>query len=656
MSDRILETTASAIKNHEQLIGTAQKNIVNANDPNYIRQNANLILDPQVGAKIESIDLVVNEMLLKAEYQKNFEHSNLILQNSYLERIIDLFGTPKLYHDRNKGVNLSPNLSGALQSFFNSLNDLQLSSNDSPDMANAVDATKNVAEKVSKLAENLQKLRQEVDGQIAESVNELNEHLKTLKSLSDKLPLLKDNDAQYNDAKTKIVNEIREVSKIVDVKQHYDTQSSLILETGNGVTLIRSDIEYNVKFDHTNNLENYLDKDFEFPALSVVNTNIASDDPQYRTDIVTSGVPDKIVHHLKGGELLALFELRDQLIPGIVKNLDQFTDNFVNEANDVYADAVPSTGFQSMLSAETFKENDKIYVNDGKFKIAFLDPNTSEVIQNSGSALSMLEFDLGSLKKNDQVTAKELIEAINQKFNTNPYSNYKITAKLVDADGKAVASGQKGYLRLKANNASFNFAIVDESTNLNTDQKAFNESNSSGKLKGINQFFGFNKLFTHVTGQFYDAESGANSAMSVKVSENVINENKLATAKLSVTSNTKYEVGKNNKDTLKGLLQLKSKKLEFIGAGKATKFTDTLSHFANNILLTLNNKNHSTVQKLGISKIELDGISEQIASQSGVNTDEELLNITQYERIYLSTLKVFQAFDEYWRQFLNQVN
>ena len=72
--------------------------------------------------------------------------------------------------------------------------------------------------------------------------------------------------------------------------------------------------------------------------------------------------------------------------------------------------------------------------------------------------------------------------------------------------------------------------------------------------------------------------------MSVKVSENVINENKLATAKLGVTSNTKYEVGKNNKDTLKGLLQLKSKKLEFIGAGKATKFTDTLSHFANNIL------------------------------------------------------------------------
>ncbi len=61
MSDRILEITASAIKNHEQLIGTAQKNIVNANDPNYIRQNANLISDPQVGAKIESIDLVVNE-------------------------------------------------------------------------------------------------------------------------------------------------------------------------------------------------------------------------------------------------------------------------------------------------------------------------------------------------------------------------------------------------------------------------------------------------------------------------------------------------------------------------------------------------------------------------------------------------------------------
>ena len=242
----VLYTTASAAKNHEQLIETAQKNIVNANNLNYLRQDAKLVSDPRIGAEIQGIDLIVNKILLEAQYQKTSEHSSLSLENHYLEKIIDLFGTPKLYRDGSKDVNLSPNLAGALQTFFNSLNTLQLSSNDSPDMQNAVRTTKNIAENVSKLAKDLQKLRQEVDKQIEESVDELNKHLKALKSLSDKLPLLKDNDTQYNDAKTKVINEIRDISKIIGIKEHYDKHGSLVLETEDHTILIGNDIEFNL--------------------------------------------------------------------------------------------------------------------------------------------------------------------------------------------------------------------------------------------------------------------------------------------------------------------------------------------------------------------------------------------------------------------------
>ena len=651
---KVLYTTESATKNHERLIETAQKNIVNANDPNYIRQDAKLISDPQVGAKIESVDLIVNEMLLKTQYQKASEHSNLELESSYLQKIIDFFGTPKLYRDDTKEVSLTPNLSGALQAFFNSLNDLQISSNDSASMGNSVNAVKNAAEKTSGLAENLQKLRQEVDGQIAESVNELNQHLDSLRSLSDKLPLLKDNDAAYNDAKAKMINGIREVSEIIDVRYRYDEHGSLVLETGNSAPLIKDGIEYKVKFSRTDNLENYLDRSFEFPALSVGGT--ADDEPQYRTDIVTSGTPENIVHHLKGGKLQALFNLRDKLIPDIVGSLDQFTVNLTTKANDIYADAVPETGFQSITSTETFKDDDELYIN-GKFKIAFLDPETGKVITHNGQPLPMLKFAWESKDKilPFHLTFKNLIQEINEKFNNPLYLSYKITAELVDANGNAVQSGKKGYLRLKADNANFNFAIVDEGTNFNASNKGFDESEKSGKLKGINQFFGFSKqLFTYATERFYDARSGANSAISLKVSDNIVNENRLATAKVRTIDDTNYGIG--NKDLLKDLLQLKNEKFEFAGTDETPKSVTTLSHFGNNVVLALNSKNSSVSGKLEVSKVELDSISEQIASQSGVNTDEELLNITRYERTYLSTLKVFQTFNEYWRQFLNQVN
>ena len=651
---KVLYTTESATKNHERLIETAQKNIVNANDPNYIRQDAKLISDPQVGAKIESVDLIVNEMLLKTQYQKASEHSSLELESSYLQKIIDFFGTPKLYRDDTKEVSLTPNLSGALQAFFNSLNDLQISNNDSASMGNSINAVKNAAEKISGLAESLQKLRQEVDGQIAESVNELNQHLDSLRSLSDKLPLLKDNDAAYNDAKAKMINGIREVSEVIDIMYRYDEHGSLVLETGNSAPLIKDGIEYKVKFSRTDNLEKYLNRSFEFPALS----NTADSEPQYRTDIVTSGTPEMIVHHLKGGKLQALFNLRDKLIPDIVGNLDQFTASLTTKVNDIYANAVPETGFQSITSTRTLKMNDKIYVNDGKFKIAFLDPETGKVITHDGQPLPMLEFDLRSFKrKKEYIKAKKIVDKINEKFSSSPYSNYKITAELVNAEGNIAGPNEEGYLRLRADNANFNFAIVDKGTNFNVDKTDFDNSERSGKLKGINQFFGFSKqLFTYATERFYDAESGANSAISLKVSDNIVNENRLDTAKTRVVSDTDYEIGKNNKDVLKDLLQLKSEKFEFAGTDETPKSTTTLLHFGNNVVLALNSKNSSVSGKLEVSKVELDSISEQIASQSGVNTDEELLNITRYERTYLSTLKVFQTFNEYWRQFLNQVN
>lgn len=648
--DKVLYTTASATNNHEKLIEVAQKNIVNANNPNYIKQRANLVSDPQVGAEIESISLAINEMLLKSQYQKTSEHSSFELEKHYTEKIIDLFGIPKLYPGGGKGVTLSPNLSGALQTFFNSLNKLQLESNDSPDMTNAVSTVKNMAERVSQLAENLQKLRQEADGRIAESVNELNGHLKILKSLNDKLPLLKDNDVQYNDAKTKIINEMREISKIIDIKQRYDSHGGLVLESGkNAALLIKDGMEFKLQFEHINNLENYLDENFKFPALSVVNADAPNNKPQYGMDIVTSGTTDKIKHYLKGGKLEALFNLRDKLIPDTIKSLDQFATNLATKVNDVYANAVPETGFQSITSTQELGDDEGIYANNGKFKIAFFDPKTGEAMKKQdGSTLPILEFDLKEIKKwmmmsYDYFTPSMLKSGIESKF-IDDYSSYGITVELVDASGNTVADGQKGHLRLKANNENFNFAIIDEGTNLNLNKADLDKSEKNGKFKGINQFFGFNKVFTN-----------DNSAMSLKVSSDIIKNNKLDTAKVTVGSSDNYSIGKNNKDILKDLLNLQKKDLEFAGTSEMLKSKTTLSNFGNNLLIALNSKHHSITEKLATNKIELDAINEQIASQSGVNADEELLNIVQYEKAYLSTLKVLQTFNEYWKQFLNQV-
>ena len=119
---KILETTATAIKNQERLIGLAQQNIVNANDPNYIKQKANLVSNPQVGAEIISIDLEMNEGLLKDQYSKNSEyHSSLLTQKS-LQKVTD-----SVYSLKLEGKN---SVAGALNDVFGNVNELRLESND----------------------------------------------------------------------------------------------------------------------------------------------------------------------------------------------------------------------------------------------------------------------------------------------------------------------------------------------------------------------------------------------------------------------------------------------------------------------------------------------------------------------------------------------
>ena len=616
---KILETTATAIKNQERLIGLAQQNIVNANDPNYIKQKANLVSNPQVGAEIISIDLEMNEGLLKDQYSKNSEyHSSLLTQKS-LQKVTD-----SVYSLKLEGKN---SVAGALNDVFGNVNELRLESNDSNKMNEVVSSIENFAKKVSKQSEQLQTLRQEQDKQISKSVDKLNGHIVAARNLSEKLPLLKGDgiqgsDTKYNDAKTKLFNEVREISKLIDVNQYFNKDGELVLETKFGIPLIKGDIKYKVEFSHTDGLDNYLNKDFVFPALSVIDEGIQDDSPAYRNDLITSAVTDEIVHNLRGGELQARFELRDKIIPDVINRLDIYTDTVVKEMNAVYADATPESGFQSVASNNQLKNTDAISVN-GKFKIALFNPNNGSSIKDSAGNLQTIEVDLSGIS-----ILQNLIDKINGASSSD---GHKVTATLDSA----------GHLELKSNETNINFAIINESSE-------FGANNV-----GINQFFGFNNIFTHEDKKFYDEKSSANSAISLKVLDSITKDSEIYTAKVRFDGKD-YSIGKNNKETLEELVKIQNREFNFKGTNSISKSTSTFLNYANGIVDVLNIKHQAVEKQTERNKIELEAIDEQIASKSGVNTDQELLHITQLDRMHKYVLKTFQIMEEYWKTLLAQ--
>jgi flagellar hook-associated protein 1 FlgK len=616
-----METTASAIRNHERQIGVAQQNIVNANDANYIKQEVNLVSNPQVGAEIKSIDLAMSEGLLKEQYNKNSAFHSSRVSKELLQQVIEDVYSLKLDGKNSITVNLN--------GIFGNIKELELASNHSNKMNDAVSSMEKFAENVFQQSEKLQKFRQEQDEQIFKSVEKLNGHIVTARNLSQTLPLLKgDNsrgsDVKYNDAKNKLFNEIREISKLIDVNQYFDKDGELVLETKLGIPLIKGYIKYKVEFTHTDGLDNYLRKDFVFPALSVVDEDIHDNSPQFRNDLVTSGVIDEITHHLKGGELQARFELRDKIIPDIINRLDIYTDTLVREMNAVYADATPEFGFQSVTSNKKSISSDPITVS-GKFRIGLFNTDNGSSIKNAAGNPETIEIDLSS----GISTLQNLIDKINSASSSGGYS---VLAGL-DSDGHLTIEPNN-----TANPRSVNFAIINENSKFGADGG------------GINQFFGFNdlKLFTYVDDKYYDSRTSANSAISIKVSDKISMSRQIYTAKVRKDG----DIGTNNKAALEELLKIQNKEFNFKGTDSIAKSTATFSSYANGIVDTLNIKHQYLEEKVAKNKIELEAIDEQIASKSGVNTDQELLYITQLDRMHKYVLKTFQIMEEYWKTLL----
>jgi flagellar hook-associated protein FlgK len=596
----------------------AQQNIVNANDPNYIRQEVNLVSNPQVGAEIKSIDLAMSEGLLKEQYNKNSLFHSSRVSKKMLQQVIE-----DVYSLKLDGKNsITVNLNGV----FGNIKELELASNNSNKMNDAVSSMEKFVENVSQQSEKLQKFRQEQDEHIFKSVEKLNGHIVTARNLSQALPLLKGDgvrgsDIKYNDAKNKLFNEIREISRLIDVNQYFDKDGELVLETKSGIPLIKGDIKYKVEFTHTDGLDNYLKSDFVFPALSVVDEDIHDTSPQFRNDLVTSGVTDEITHHLKGGELQARFELRDKIIPDIINRLDIYTDTLVREMNAVYADATPELGFQSVISNNKFTSGDPIAAS-GKFKIGLFDSSNGSSIKDATGQPETIKIDLSSV-----TTLQDLID----KINTTSTGVYSALAEL-DSDGHLTIS------LLGPNPTNANFAIINEDSKFGADGV------------GINQFFGFNdlKLFTYVNDKHYDDKTSANSAISLKVSDEITSRRQIYTAKVRKDG----DIGKNNKAALEELLKIQNKEFSFKGTNSIAKSTETFLSYANGMVDTLNIKHQYFEEKVVKNKIELEAIVEQIASKSGVNTDQELLYITQLDRMHKYVFKTFQIMEEYWKTLL----
>ncbi|MDD9738279.1 flagellar hook-associated protein FlgK [Marinovum sp. SP66] len=239
--------------------------------------------------------------------------------NGYLARVEQVFGTPE-----------TP---GSLADLMTRFEAALVSAAARPDLSIRLDAAVSsagaVAGALRATSSELQALRTEIDGRIGQTVTDLNAHLARLADLNSRII-----SAEASGAPSQSLHDLRQdgidkISEIVPLRVFPRDNGAVALVSTTGTVLLDG-VAAGIDFSATNAVT-------EFRTLANGGLSGLSVDG---FDIPASGAASRI----GGGSLAALFDLRDETLPGYQTEIDALARNLVDRFQDSGLDPTLGAG------------------------------------------------------------------------------------------------------------------------------------------------------------------------------------------------------------------------------------------------------------------------------------------------------------------------
>lgn len=302
-------------------------NIANVNTEGYSRQR--IVFKPSqgfktpygvfgTGADIEGInrirDVIVDRQIrTQSSPMGNYE----VLENLY-KQIENVFNEP----------NAEFGIRSQIERFFDSFHELA-NDPESGTARNVVyEQAKVLADVINRIDEQLTTLSADIGFEIKQKVNEINNISQRIADLNVKIASAENNRASANQLRDERDLELDRLSKISNV--YYNEESSGSINVSIGSNSIVSD-------------------GFRVSTLSAVDYN---DNGEIKTKV--TGTESGVEFIPRGGELKALIDARNTIIPEYRENLDLLTSTLITQVNSVHRNGV---GLQGSLT-EVPHDND----------------------------------------------------------------------------------------------------------------------------------------------------------------------------------------------------------------------------------------------------------------------------------------------------------
>ncbi len=594
----------SGLSTSQSGITTTGQNIANANTEGYSRQIVsqkarypmhNIPGDVGNGVQINTIKRAHDEFL----YSKLKDSSASMEFNKFSKQILEEISG---YFPDLEDLGIAKDL----QEFFNSWS--QFAQNPDSDAQKIILAQNitNLTSSLNSSKEKLQSVQDRLNEQLKTDIDEANKIAKEIANLNGEIGRVEaSGDSYANDLRDQRDRLELSLSKLLDV-----TVFKGKMKGDNSNEITDQGKEYNLSIggynfiDGTSFRKLSTDADLSDGRFS----NIYFVDENFQKNDITKDI--------RGGKIGSILDLRGNgfdtstnmptngKIQKYIDNLDLLSKTLVQNINSIYA----SSAQTSITTDEfvNFDKDDKLInydnIQTGSFNITVYDSNGEELVKRAITIDKTTALDDG--------TTSSIVAQINAEIDDNSDNS-----AINDLDDLFSASFVSGKLLISPKDSSLGYKISIEDNGTN--------------FAGVS---GVNKLLT------------GDSANSIDLNTKYKNDPSLISA-------SKKPVDGNN-EVATAILDLQNQEISFYAKDETT-YTNTIEGFYNFSVSTITSDAQQAGRNYDASEVLHKTVSQEFDSVSGVNMDEELVNLIKYQTAYSANAKVITAIDKMLDTLLN---
>lgn len=395
---------SSAVRVQQDAVDVGSGNIARANSEGVHRQNpvqqVSLSYDGRVKGLKSTVERVANPLMesqVRDAFSEQQRTSTLALYTSRVDGLISL--------EKDGVAEMTMSLIAKAKAFHDS-------PGDHAHQQQFVSASVSLTKSVRELASKINQMTFEAEKDIHEQTVQLNQKLKELFLVNDKI-FIAENPQNILDERDVLLTDL---AAIVDIRVRFDEKGRAIVDTQAGVSLVSEQSYSKVKFNPAKNTEDLVDTSMPMDQLRVAVISREGTEIDISADLSIKG------HEaIKSGKLKGLVELRRDILPNVMDNLDSVARGITRQVNEIYSSGSGVPPSSTLTAMEKHKGED-ISGWEGKVKIAVLDDKgRAATVSNNGvdTPLRPLELDLSEIYGEGGVgklALSDIVKVVNAKL------------------------------------------------------------------------------------------------------------------------------------------------------------------------------------------------------------------------------------------------